>query len=118
MKPAVEKPDGGLPPELAALPGMFRDLRRDLGLNLRDAATAIGVSFNTLSRLERGKVPDAKNLIRVLTWLGYPLGWLTDLPQADSATPAERQAYWRGHADAMAAHRRALESLTHGGGDD
>ena len=45
--------------------------RRQLGLNLRDAATAIGVSAPTLSRIERGtSKPDVPTLNALIDWLG------------------------------------------------
>lgn len=48
--------------------------RQDEGMNIRDAASMIGVTHATLSRLERGLPIDADNLIAVWRWLtGEPL---------------------------------------------
>lgn len=44
--------------------------RRALGLSLRAAADASGVPLNTLSRVERGHLPDLANFSRLVTWLG------------------------------------------------
>jgi transcriptional regulator with XRE-family HTH domain len=44
--------------------------RRDQGLSLRDAAAEIGLSFNTLARVERGHLPDLDNLRKIQRWLG------------------------------------------------
>lgn len=44
--------------------------RDDLHLSLRDASAEIGVSFNTLSRVERGHLPDLENFRRISRWLG------------------------------------------------
>lgn len=44
--------------------------RRALGLSLRAAAEDSGVPLNTLSRVERGHLPDLANFSRLITWLG------------------------------------------------
>ena len=41
-------------------------------MSLRDLADEVGVSFNTLSRVERGHLPDLKNYNRIVTWLRDP----------------------------------------------
>lgn len=46
--------------------------RREKRLSLRDLADQTGVSFNTLSRVERGHVPDLKNFQRIVDWLEIP----------------------------------------------
>lgn len=52
----------------------LRNRRRKRGLSLRDVEAESGVSFNTLSRIERGFVPDLRNYQRVVDWLGLPSG--------------------------------------------
>jgi len=48
--------------------------RRGLGLSLRDAADAIGVSAATLSRIESGgRLPGRDTLLRIAHWLGVRL---------------------------------------------
>ena len=48
--------------------------RRGLGLSLRDAADAIGVSAATLSRIESGgRLPGRDTLLRIAHWLGVSL---------------------------------------------
>ena len=44
--------------------------RKRLGLSLRDVSAETGVSVNTLSRVERGHLPDLENFRRIQTWLG------------------------------------------------
>lgn len=44
--------------------------RKRLGLSLRDAGAETGVSINTLSRVERGHLPDLENFHRIQAWLG------------------------------------------------
>jgi transcriptional regulator with XRE-family HTH domain len=48
----------------------LRAERRRRHLSLRDLADEIDVSFNTLSRVERGFLPDLKNYERITRWLG------------------------------------------------
>jgi len=62
-------------PELGAA---LRSRRRDRGMSLRDVAEETGVSFNTLSRVERGFVPDLRNYQLILRWLGLPGGAFLD----------------------------------------
>lgn len=59
-------------PSQPALGQALRAERRSRGMSLRDLSDEIGVGFNTLSRVERGQVPDVKNYQRILAWLGAP----------------------------------------------
>jgi transcriptional regulator with XRE-family HTH domain len=54
---------------LTVLSGNVARLRTLRGLSLRDLARETGVSNVTLSRIERGKTPDAPTLIRLARWL-------------------------------------------------
>ena len=66
---------------------MLRARRRERRLSLRDLAEETGVSLNTLSRVERGHVPDLKNFQRIVDWLEVPTGsFLVDEPDP-AATP-------------------------------
>ena len=38
-------------------------------LNVRDAANTIGISPSSLSRIERGYIPDGAMLIKLMAWL-------------------------------------------------
>jgi len=56
--------------------------RRSLGLSLRDASDAIGVSAATLSRVESGgRLPGRDALLRIAHWLGVRLD-LSEPPRA------------------------------------
>lgn len=46
--------------------------RRAKRMTLRDLSAEIGVSYNTLSRVERGHIPDLKNFQRIVDWLEMP----------------------------------------------
>jgi transcriptional regulator with XRE-family HTH domain len=54
---------------LNEVPVAMRTVRRGRGLGLRGAAQEIGVSFATVSRVERGEEYDIGTLRRVLAWL-------------------------------------------------
>ncbi len=54
--------------------------RRSLRLSLRELAAQTGVSLNTLSRVERGHVPDLRNFHRIIDWLGVPASTFLDQP--------------------------------------
>lgn len=59
-------------PDIANLGALLRARRREKHLSLRDLADQTGVSLNTLSRVERGHVPDLKNFRLILDWLELP----------------------------------------------
>lgn len=59
-------------PRQPALGLSLRAERRRRGISLRDLADETGVSFNTLSRVERGHLPDLTNYERITKWLGAP----------------------------------------------
>jgi transcriptional regulator with XRE-family HTH domain len=49
--------------------------RRSQGLTQRQAASAIGVSASTLSRIENGRhLPHREPLLKIARWLDVPLG--------------------------------------------
>lgn len=49
---------------------MLRQRRSKLGWSLRRAASEIGVSFNTVARVEKGYQPDLDNYRKLAAWLG------------------------------------------------
>src|SRR4051794_36432130 len=55
---------------LRALGSRVAARRKRLGASLRDVSAETGVSVNTLSRVERGHLPDLENFRRIQTWLG------------------------------------------------
>lgn len=61
------------PKELNPLARALRAERRAQRMSLRDLAAEIGVSFNTLSRVEHGHIPDLTNYERIVGWLGVPI---------------------------------------------
>jgi transcriptional regulator with XRE-family HTH domain len=65
----------------------LRAERRKRRLSLRDLADEIGVGFNTLSRVERGHVPELKNYDRIVKWLGSPGQALFEDTRTAPSTP-------------------------------
>lgn len=75
---------------LAELAGALAARRRERGLSLRDVAEETGVSFNTLSRIERGRAPDLRNYLRVAAWLGPAPAGVRGAVDADLEALRER----------------------------
>lgn len=49
---------------------VLRKWRERSGLNVREAADVIGISYSTLSRLENAdSAPDARTFMAILNWL-------------------------------------------------
>ena len=65
---------------------MLRARRRAQQLSLRDLADQIDVSFNTLSRVERGHVPDLRNFQRIVDWLDVPAERFLEPKESGPAT--------------------------------
>jgi transcriptional regulator with XRE-family HTH domain len=60
--------------------------RRSRRLSLRDVSDETGVSVNTLSRVERGHLPDLKNYQRLVDWLGVPADTFLETAQSENAS--------------------------------
>jgi transcriptional regulator with XRE-family HTH domain len=58
--------------EFPTLGPILKSRRREKRLTLRDLADIIGVSVNTLSRVENSHVPDLKTFRRIVDWLELP----------------------------------------------
>lgn len=73
--------------------------RKELGFSLRAAAEHSGVPFNTLSRVEKGHLPDLANFGRLVAWVGIdPAELFRATPQVRSeSTPSAIRASL--HAD-------------------
>jgi transcriptional regulator with XRE-family HTH domain len=73
-------------PYVANLGAILRARRREKHLSLRDLADQTGVSLNTLSRVERGHVPDLKNFRLIVEWLELPAERFLE-PAGEASTP-------------------------------
>jgi transcriptional regulator with XRE-family HTH domain len=76
--------------------------RRELGLNLREAAAEVGVSAATLSRVERGAMPERDSLSKLVEWLGM----------SETATSQEPHAPGAATMEAIELHLRADKELS------
>jgi transcriptional regulator with XRE-family HTH domain len=85
------------------LGSMLKAERRSRRLSLRDVSDETGVSINTLSRVERGHLPDLKNYLLLVDWLGVPADTFLETSQSDSAG---------GTLDLVARHFRSDRNLT------
>lgn len=66
---------------------LLREKRGSRGV--REVAKEIGISHSTLSRVERGHLPDLENYQKLCQWLGIDLTATNTIPVAanDGATP-------------------------------
>lgn len=74
---------------------------------MRDLADEIDISFNTLSRVERGHLPELKNYERIVKWLGAPGQSLFEVPGQEPSTPEliAKHLYTDSRLDAEAASK-------------
>src|SRR3954462_3368338 len=104
-----------MPEPIADLGAILRAQRRKQRLSLRDLADQTGVSFNTLSRVERGHIPDLKNFHRITDWLGMPpeafLGTSQDPPPPLSVIAPPLMADRRLDPDAAAKIPALVEEI-------
>ena len=59
--------------DVSALAAAIKAKRQVTTKGLRQAASGIGASASTLSRIERGKPPDLSTYVRLCQWLGVPM---------------------------------------------
>lgn len=89
--------------------------RQELGLSLRAAAEDSGVPFNTLSRVEKGHLPDLGNFSRLVTWVGLdPAEFFRATPRVrtESTPDAIRASLHADHHLSEQAAERIAEIVT------
>ena len=74
--------------------------RKRRGMSLRDAASAVGIPFNTLARVEKGHVPDLPKFKRLVEWCGADIKQFFEIQEKAIAT-----------TDVIAEHLRADRNL-------
>lgn len=84
----------------------LRERRGDRGI--REVAAEIGVSPATLSRVERGKLPDLDTFSKVCTWLNVDPA---DVLQIRKHNPEEKETEPAGRETVVATHFRADSTL-------
>jgi transcriptional regulator with XRE-family HTH domain len=62
----------GVPLRHITLGEALRDQRKKKDMSLRALSHEIGISALTLSRIERGDMPNLVNYTRIVVWLGAP----------------------------------------------
>jgi transcriptional regulator with XRE-family HTH domain len=101
----------------ASLGKELRARRRSKHLTLRDLSDQIGVSFNTLSRVERGHLPDLKNFQKIVDWLEMPADAFLDSVEVDLTTPEVIARHLRSDQlldqDAAAQIAKLVEEMYH-----
>lgn len=58
--------------DLDQLQALLASRRSELGLSLRELSAATGVPVSTLSRVEKGHMPDLTTFRNIVDWLGVP----------------------------------------------
>lgn len=71
---------------------------RRVGKGIREAASEVGVSPATLSRVENGKVPDLETFSRVCQWLGEDPSIYLGIVQPSIAAPRALVHFKKGAA--------------------
>ncbi|HEY0695194.1 MAG TPA: helix-turn-helix transcriptional regulator [Kribbella sp.] len=100
-RPPVPEPASDGQPNVTQLGAVLKARRRAQRLSLRDLAAEIGVSLNTLSRVERGYVPELKNFQRIVDWLDVPAEAFLEPADTPASTP-----------EIIARHLRSDQRLT------
>jgi len=89
------------PTQIERLGALIRAHRQRHGLSIRQAAAQAQVPFNTLARVEKGRVPDLATFKQLVDWLGLSVEAFFDPPrQRPASTP-----------EVIAAHLRADPAL-------
>lgn len=91
---------------LSELGALLKARRREKRMSLRALSDQIGVSFNTLSRVERGQVPSRASFQRIIDWLEIPAESFAELSDVDVSTP-----------EVIARHLRSDSKLSSGAAD-
>ena len=86
--------------DLDALCSLVSAERKRRGLSLREAASDIGIPFNTLSRVEKGHIPDLPKFKRLVEWCGADVGQFFEPREKPVST-----------TDIIATHLRADRNL-------
>lgn len=98
-------------PNRPQLGATLRAARRRQRISLRDLSDLIGVSVNTLSRVERGQMPDLKNYQRLVEWLEVPADTFLENETSDSS-PGTLDFVLRHFRSDVALTPQAVDQLT------
>ena len=87
--------------ELSDLGRLVMAERKLRGMSLREAASDIGIPFNTLARVEKGHVPDLPKFKRLVEWCGTDVNQFFELHEKPLDT-----------TDIIAEHLKADQNLS------
>lgn len=90
-------------PQTPELSNALKAERRKRRLTLRELSYETGISVNTLSRVERGYLPDLKNYQRLVDWLGVSADTFFETTEPENST---------GTLELVARHFRSDPGLT------
>jgi transcriptional regulator with XRE-family HTH domain len=88
---------------LRELPALVAAERARRSMSQRQVAASLDLSPSTISRVEKGQLPDVSAFLNIVGWLRLPLGWFTG--EIDP-----QDAYRRGWDDCAAGVRAALHA--------
>lgn len=96
--------------DIDKLSALIQDRRDEQDLGLRKAADEIGgISASTLSRIEKGKLPDVDTFVRICRWLDKsPEAFINDPPGGE----ADHDPDHLDPLDEIAVHLRANQALS------
>lgn len=80
------------------------------GKGIREAAAAIGVSPATLSRVERGNLPDLETFKKICSWVQVDPGKVLGYRPAQTASP-EARVHFKGENTLSETTAKALADL-------
>jgi len=97
--------------DIDKLSALIQDQRDEQDLGLRKAADKIGgISASTLSRIEKGKLPDVDTFVRICRWLDKsPEAFINDPPESGNS---EQDTDQLDPLDEIAVHLRANQALS------
>jgi transcriptional regulator with XRE-family HTH domain len=58
--------------------------RKERGLTLKEMSGRVDIPLPTLNRIERGRLPDGKTMLKIFAWLFAPAAGAKNLPGGKS----------------------------------
>lgn len=110
----AERPSGSSPETLVDLGDRVRAKRRSKKLSIREAAEEVGVSAPTISRVERGHLPERENLLRLARWAEVQIDTVRHDDDARHARNSAVHGPDASTVEAVELHLRADKNLSRG----
>lgn len=90
---------------ISSIGSLLREKRSKGNQGIRDAATKIGISSATLSRVENGKLPDLESFSKICRWLRIDPGEVLDCKEAITSNKESGE-------NVLSVHLRAERSMS------